>query len=172
MIVVLRYGHRISRDKRVTTHVGLVARAFGADGIVISGEDPSVPIKTIEDVRDRWGGKFFARYEQDWRKFIKEWKKRGKVVHLTMYGIPVGEAVKKIDPEEDLLIVVGSEKVPPEMYELADYNVSVGNQPHSEIAALAVFLDRLLKGKGIKKEFEGAKIRVIPSERGKKVVDR
>jgi len=35
MITVLRIGHRISRDKRITTHVALVARAFGADKILI-----------------------------------------------------------------------------------------------------------------------------------------
>ncbi|MCD6448820.1 MAG: tRNA (cytidine(56)-2'-O)-methyltransferase, partial [Thermoplasmata archaeon] len=34
VVVVYRYGHRISRDKRITTHVALVARAFNADGIV------------------------------------------------------------------------------------------------------------------------------------------
>ncbi|MCG7848715.1 MAG: tRNA (cytidine(56)-2'-O)-methyltransferase, partial [ANME-2 cluster archaeon] len=31
-IVVLRLGHRPERDQRVTTHVGLTARALGASG--------------------------------------------------------------------------------------------------------------------------------------------
>ena len=35
MIIVLRIGHRIGRDKRITTHVALVARAFGANKIII-----------------------------------------------------------------------------------------------------------------------------------------
>ena len=35
MISILRLGHRISRDKRITTHVALVARAFGANNIFI-----------------------------------------------------------------------------------------------------------------------------------------
>ena len=39
MINVLRLGHRIGRDKRITTHVALVARAFGADKILIDTED-------------------------------------------------------------------------------------------------------------------------------------
>ncbi|MCC6052717.1 MAG: tRNA (cytidine(56)-2'-O)-methyltransferase, partial [Desulfurococcaceae archaeon] len=34
-IYVLRYGHRPERDKRVTTHVALVARAFGASGFIL-----------------------------------------------------------------------------------------------------------------------------------------
>ena len=37
-VVVLRIGHRIGRDKRISTHVGLVARAFGADGIIFVGD--------------------------------------------------------------------------------------------------------------------------------------
>ncbi|WP_192806472.1 RNA methyltransferase [Saccharolobus islandicus] len=38
-IYVLRLGHRPARDKRVTTHVILVARAFGAKGVYIEGKD-------------------------------------------------------------------------------------------------------------------------------------
>ena len=37
---VLRLSHRLVRDDRVTTHVALVARAFGADKIyVVGGEN-------------------------------------------------------------------------------------------------------------------------------------
>ena len=39
MITILRIGHRISRDKRITTHVALVARAFGADNILVDTKD-------------------------------------------------------------------------------------------------------------------------------------
>ena len=40
---VLRLGHRRERDKRITSHLGLTARAFGADNFVLSGEeDPNV----------------------------------------------------------------------------------------------------------------------------------
>ncbi|RLF15834.1 MAG: tRNA (cytidine(56)-2'-O)-methyltransferase, partial [Thermoprotei archaeon] len=34
--MVLRMGHRIPRDQRITTHVCLTARAFGADGVIVS----------------------------------------------------------------------------------------------------------------------------------------
>ena len=37
MITVLRIGHRPARDKRVTTHVALAARAFG--GEVLAARD-------------------------------------------------------------------------------------------------------------------------------------
>ena len=34
-VVVLRYGHRPGRDDRMTTHVGLTARALGADRVIL-----------------------------------------------------------------------------------------------------------------------------------------
>ena len=70
---------------------------------------------------------------------------------------------------KSLLVIVGAEKVPREIYNLASYNVSVGSQPHSEVAALAVFLDRLFMGEELYTTFVKAKIRVKPSSRGKEV---
>jgi len=67
------------------------------------------------------------------------------------------------------MIFVGAEKVPGEVYKLSDWNVSVTNQPHSEIAALAVFMHELLKGKELGKKFRKAKVRILPTARGKKV---
>jgi Uncharacterized protein conserved in archaea len=102
---------------------------------------------------------------------VKEWKNDcGKVIHLTMYGINIKNAIGEIQKENKILVVIGAEKVPRELYELADYNVSIGNQPHSEIAALAIFLDRIFKGKQLKKEFKGAKLKIIPMPKGKMVV--
>jgi tRNA (cytidine56-2'-O)-methyltransferase len=46
----------------------------------------------------------------------------------------------------------------------------VGNQPHSEIAALAIFLDRFTEGKALYEDRHG-KVTVIPNERGKTVVN-
>jgi tRNA (cytidine56-2'-O)-methyltransferase len=45
----------------------------------------------------------------------------------------------------------------------------VGNQPHSEIAALAIFLDRLFRGRQLGTEFAGGSLKIVPSERGKVV---
>ena len=36
---VLRLDHRIGRDTRITTHVCLTSRAFGASKIYLSGEE-------------------------------------------------------------------------------------------------------------------------------------
>jgi tRNA (cytidine56-2'-O)-methyltransferase len=88
-----------------------------------------------------------------------------------MYGEQVENSIKKIDKKRDLLIVVGAEKVPPFVYEMADFNVAVGNQPHSEVAALAIFLDRYNKGSWQRKKFDG-KLEILPSHRGKKVITK
>ena len=53
MINVLRIGHRISRDKRITTHVALVSRAFGADKIIIDTEDKKIE-ETIRSTPSFW----------------------------------------------------------------------------------------------------------------------
>lgn len=165
MITVLRIGHRISRDKRITTHVALVARAFGADKILIDTLDKKIE-ESIKSTCIRFGGNFKIETGVDKRKVIREWN--GIMVHLTMYGDELGKSIEKIDKKRNLLIIVGAEKVPPYIYERADFNISIGNQPHSEVAALSIFLDRYLEGSWIKKKFNG-KIQILPSDKGKKV---
>ena len=172
-VKVLRLGHRRERDKRVSTHCGLVARAFGADGIVYSGEQDEKLLESIRKVVGNWGGVFEVDYVKNWRKFLKNFE--GLIVHLTMYGLPFEEKVTEVKEKakegKDVLVVIGGEKVPGEVYGLADFNLSVGSQPHSEIAALALFLDRFFEGKEFEKKFNG-KLKIIPQERGKKVVEK
>lgn len=168
MIAVLRIGHRIARDKRITTHVALVARAFGADKIFIDTKDEKIE-EGIRSVCNRFGGDFEIETGVSAKRIINNW--HGIVVHLTMYGKNLNDAINEIDKSKDILIVVGAEKVPSYIYQEADYNVSVGNQPHSEVAALAIFLDRLTNGEWINKEFNG-KIKIVPCDRGKKVISK
>ncbi|RLE50527.1 MAG: tRNA (cytidine(56)-2'-O)-methyltransferase [Candidatus Methanomethylicota archaeon] len=170
-IVVLRLGHRALRDKRVTSHVCLVARAFGANEVIISGDEDRTIEDTMKKITDKWGGTFKVSYTSDPIKTVVEWKNRGgEVIHLTMYGVNLPEVLEKIkSSRKPKMIVVGAEKVPKEVYEIADYNVAIGNQPHSEVAALAIILDRLLNGLWSRIKFDGAKLVIVPSERGKKV---
>jgi tRNA (cytidine56-2'-O)-methyltransferase len=84
-----------------------------------------------------------------------------------MYGINLPDAIGEIRAHEKIMVVVGAEKVPGEMYGLADYNIAVTSQPHSEISSLALFLDRLFSGTELSVAFSGAKIRIIPSRAGK-----
>jgi tRNA (cytidine56-2'-O)-methyltransferase len=167
MITVLRLGHRRERDKRITTHVGLVARAFGADQVLISTKDPGIE-STLRDVTERFGGDFEVKSGIKWRNVISKWK--GIKVHLTMYGEHINDVMPRIPKNRDLLIIVGAEKVPKEVFTSSDFNVAVGNQPHSEVAALAVFLDRFLGEDALKRDFRG-KVRIIPTKSGKNVVE-
>jgi len=174
-VVVLRWGHRPLRDVRLTSHVALAARAFGARGFVLSDTvDPKIK-ETIEKVSISWGGSFSVEMGTPWKKAVNDWKNRGGiVVHLTAYGenIQTSSVLRQLrDAGKDVLVIVGSQKVPREFYstEVSDFNIAVGNQPHSECAALAVFLDRFFEGKALEKTFENAKMKIIPQERGKKV---
>lgn len=168
-VVVLRLGHRPERDKRITTHVGLVARAFGAEEIMLTGRDAHVE-ESLKDVAERWGGDFHIKADVSWKGEAVRWKESGgRIVHLTMYGSNLPDVIDEIRKCDNILVAVGAEKVPAEMYELADWNVAVGNQPHSEVAALAVFLDRLFEGKELAGEFVGG-LKIVPSPKGKQVI--
>jgi tRNA (cytidine56-2'-O)-methyltransferase len=182
MITVLRLGERPERDHRINTHLALVARAFGAERMIMAFRDPAL-ISSISGIGERFGGDFNVEIIESagWRKLMKTWN--GIIVHLTMYGQSLKEGIASIrsyemDPDHpdvhlpDILIVVGGEKVPAEVYQRSTFNIAVGNQPHSEVAALAVFLDRLLDGDGLDREMAGWKHRIIPTERGKRSESR
>ena len=169
VIEVVRIGQRVVRDDRVTTHVALVSRGFGAERIYMTEVNPEIK-DTIEKINNSWGGNFQVEFIEKWKTIVKKKKDEGfKIVHLSMYGESINDAEGKIGDEENLLIVVGAEKVPREIYELADFNVGVGSQPHSEISALAILLDRIQKGKQFEKEFPNAKRKIIPTKNGKNV---
>jgi tRNA (cytidine56-2'-O)-methyltransferase len=167
-IFVLRLGHRPERDKRVTTHVALTARAFGAQGIYVSTRDEELE-RSVRSVVKRFGGDFSIITGVKWKELLRNFE--GTKVHLTMYGTHIDDALPHVRNAmtEKMLIVVGAEKVPPEVYQAATFNIGMGNQPHSEVAALAVFLDRLKQGEGLRTDFQGH-MKVVPCARGKKVV--
>jgi len=186
-VAVLRYGHRPGRDDRMTTHVGLTARALGADRVIFP-DNAGQSAETVRDITDRFGGPFAVELRADQKAIVRDFE--GVVVHLTMYGERVQDVETEIreavglpdtgddaDAEgeptapRDLLVVVGGEKVPWALYERADFNVGVTNQPHSEVAGLAVFLDRLFEGAELDREWEGADRTVVPEPTGKTVVD-
>ncbi|MFH1978165.1 MAG: tRNA (cytidine(56)-2'-O)-methyltransferase [Candidatus Aenigmatarchaeota archaeon] len=173
MIHVLRLGHRPFRDQRISTHCGLVARALGAEKIIYSGEHDSKLEESVAKVSSRWGGIFSISYDKNWKRVMESYKrKKFLVIHLTIYGLPVQEHIDKIRKSRDVLLVIGGEKVPGGVYEIADMNISVTNQPHSEVAALAIFIHEFYKGKELEKKFPMSKIKIIPQARGKKTVTR
>jgi tRNA (cytidine56-2'-O)-methyltransferase len=173
-VVVLRLDHRRVRDARITTHVCLTSRAFGASKVILSGDNDKKIIENVRDVVKRWGGDFEIDYCKNWSKYIDDWKANGgEVVHLTMYGEAVQEITGNIaQSSKDKLVVVGGSRVPSKVYQDANWNVSVTNQPHSEVAALSIFLHTLYDGKEYDIDFKGSELKVVPNPHGKTVLTK
>jgi len=171
-VVVLRLGHRIPRDHRITTHVCLTARALGADAVLVADTHDGQLVETITRVTEDFGGKFSVESGMPWRPLIAEWKRSGGVViHLTAYGLPLPKIIRAIrQSRRDKMIVVGAEKVPAELYHLADWNVAVTNQPISEVSALGIFLDWLFDH-SLGKQFADGKLTILPTEHGKRIIE-
>jgi len=170
-IIVLRLGHRIPRDTRVTTHVCLTARALGANGVFVSDVHDKQLEETVNHVTAVFGGKFTIETGRPWRSIIHEWKRAGgMVVHLSAYGLPIPKVIDQIRRSKiDKLVVVGAEKVPGEMFRIADWNVSVTNQPISEVSALGIFLDWFFKHSRLEEGFPDGRLQIVPRSHGKKV---
>lgn len=175
--MVLRWGHRL-RDERLTTHVALTARALGASGMILADVEDEKIKRTVEKVVKNWGGTFSFKMGIPWKEALKIWKAEGGVVvHLTAYGenTQKSNVIERIRAtRKDVLVIVGSKKVPSEFFsrQISDFNVAIGNQPHSECSSLAVFLDRFFEGKELSKRFENARLRIVPEGHGKKVVSK
>ena len=167
-VAVLRIGHRPGRDPRLSTHVALTARAFGAERLYLHPGDADLE-KRVASVVGRFGGRFEVTGVGDYRPLLRGFP--GTVVHLTMYGEPIDRRLPTLQRSRRCLVVVGGPKVPPDVYAAADVNLAVGSQPHSEVAALAVFLDRL-RGIPTARSFRGARQRIVPQRRGKRVLSR
>jgi len=160
-------GHRPERDKRVTTHVALTSRAFGAKKMYLHRSDSRV-IETINNVVSKFGGNFTVETTTNPKKIVKEWD--GKIMHLTMFGLPIDDKLVEIkNVKEPILVVVGAEKVPPWVFEYSDFNIAIGSQPHSEVSALAIALSKL-NDDSYNQNFEGP-IQVIPSGERRNMVD-
>ena len=170
-ISIIRLSERAYRDLRITTHCCLVSRAFGAKRIILAGNTDRGIGETVKRINTEFGGNFEVEYDDNMLARIRKNQREGnEVVHLTMYGEkPSDKIMKKIRKKKKITIVIGSEKVPGEVYHEADYNISITRQPHSEVAALAVFMHRLNEGKEESFTFPGARKTVIPEKRGKRV---
>lgn len=165
-VSVLRIGHRPGRDPRLTTHLALAARAWGAERMYLHPPDPALAGR-LAGVGREWGGSFAIEAAPNWRTVLSEFP--GEVVHLTMYGEPLETRIGELARRRRLLVVVGGAKVPPELYRRADWNIAIGAQPHSEVSALAVLLDRL-GGIPEAKLRRGARRRIVPQAHGKRVL--
>ncbi|MDP6010735.1 MAG: hypothetical protein QF707_02970 [Candidatus Poseidoniaceae archaeon] len=168
-VVVLRLGHRKGRDPRITTHLGLVARAFGANRFILAGDEDDELFSGLQSVSESFGGRLLTEHTEKPMKWLKEFTKNGTAVHLTMYGLPFRQVVPSLSTDQPLCVVVGGAKVPRQVYDICQHNLAVGNQPHSEVAALALFLDSFIEDVP---QFADARLSIEPNARGKSVLDR
>ena len=162
-VSIFRMDHREFRDQRITTHLALTSRALGAREFYYTGDkDPNLE-DSVNDVSSRWGGDFDVEYVERASAFIRNWK--GIIVHLTMYGEPFENTLKTLEtvPEEDLLIVAGGPKVPRFVYEHADFNTSIGWQPHSEVTAVGILLYKMFGEQYLYHEYSDAKMKIQPN---------
>src|SRR3989344_4749360 len=109
-VEIFRLSHRLPRDQRISTHIGLVARAFGASSVFYSGMKDSSMENSISNITSKFGGPFSIEYIKEEIKFIKQKSKDGfKIIHLTMYGIPIQKKITAIKRNRKILIIVGGE---------------------------------------------------------------
>ncbi len=173
-ITVLRLQHRIQRDQRLSTHVFLTARALGAVEGAYSGEQDQNLVTSINNLVENWGGDFSIHYVPNWKAYLTAEQNKGrKIIHLSMYGVPLTEGLNWLrnssNQVSSAVIVVGGAKVPGIIFELADINISVGNQPHSEVAALAILLYEWLGESQLYTDRKG-KMRIEPSVKEKRII--
>ena len=168
---VLRLGYRKGRDPRITTHLALVARAMGADGFLLAGDEDKEMFENLESVSERFGGSLETSHVKGMSHLKKHVQDGGVAVHLTMYGEPFRKAIPKIRRDRPVIIVVGGAKVPGDVYKICQHNVAVGNQPHSEVAALALFMDAWFGESASEKKFEDARLIIEGTNDGKLVHD-
>jgi tRNA (cytidine56-2'-O)-methyltransferase len=157
--------------------LGLVSRALGANEFLVSGDKNNKMFETINQVTKTFGGVFLTKHLESPMTWIRNYKSEekgginGTIIHLTMYGEDYRKIVPLIPKNKPLAIIVGGAKVPASIYRMAHYNVSVGNQPHSEVAALALLLDKLQEGKSIDQDFSNPKLEIIPDLERKNVIE-
>lgn len=176
---VLRLGYRKGRDPRITTHLALVSRALGASNFMLAGDKDPDLFENVASVNERFGGEMTCEHVSGPIGWLKRFTQHdagdgepGVAVHLTMYGEPYREVIPRIRRDRPVVVIVGGAKVPSDVFQYAQYNVAVGNQPHSEVAALALFMEGWFGQGGSERHFPDAKLTIEPSARGKSVIDR
>lgn len=168
---VLRLGYRKGRDPRITTHLALVARAMGADGFLLAGDEDKEMFENLNSVSKRFGGNLETEHVSGMGYLKRHVANGGVAVHLTMYGEPFRKAIPKIRRDRPVVIVVGGAKVPGDVYKICQHNVAVGNQPHSEVAALALFMDAWFGESASERNFDDARLIIEGTNDGKLVHD-
>ncbi len=176
---VLRLGYRKGRFSICTTHLALVSRALGGTRFLLAGDEDNDLFENVASVNERFGGAMSCEHikgSMGWlKRFVEEDAGDGEpgvAIHLTMYGQPYREVIPQIRRDRPVVLIVGGAKVPGDVFKHSQYNVAVGNQPHSEVAALALFMEAWFGDGGTERHFPDARLVIEPSARGKSVHDK
>ena len=84
-IEVLRLGHRVGRDPRITTHLALVSRAMGANQFTLAGDQDEKLFENIASVNQRFGHGITCRYEQSPMKMLRQVANSGDELRPVSY---------------------------------------------------------------------------------------
>ena len=131
------------------------------------GGDASSQISSVRSLGNAWGGSFSVVQKVSPLRIISEWKKDGgRVINLSMYGEDMRAPMSELyhvyyTLGQPLLVVVGSSKVDGKVYQASDFNLAVTHSPHSEVAALAIFLEKLLGNRAWGRRKPESRIKIL-----------
>jgi tRNA (cytidine56-2'-O)-methyltransferase len=162
MISVLVIG---GNDYASNLDLCLTARALGASEMIFTTKRDARLVRYISALERKWGGKFRVDFVKDYRTALKN-SMNYKKVYLTRYGVPLHKLTYMLNTYKNIMLIVSPISTSPKLHNLADFNVSVTDQPHCSSAAIAVFLHEFYRGRELAVHFENAKYKVLPKEHG------
>ncbi|MEM3841088.1 MAG: hypothetical protein QXN59_00100 [Candidatus Micrarchaeaceae archaeon] len=163
MIIVLVVG---KPNYENMLDICLTARALGASSAVFTISNPQLISRlkrSCSVVAKKWGGNFSVQFTSNWKGYLES-RRNYKTVHLTRYGIPVQKRLYTLRSYKNIIIAISTTKELKSMCTVADFNISITSQPHSSIAAMAIFLNQYFAGRELSLNFSNAKFKVLPSQ--------
>ena len=123
-------------------------------------------IRYVNKLEKKWGGRFRVSFLKSYKDAFKK-AANYKKVYLTRYGMPLNKLTYTLNTYKNIMLIVSYTEAPSKLLNgLADFNVSVTDQPHCSAPAIAVFLHDFYRGRELAMHFENAKYKVIPKEHG------
>ena len=160
ILAIGRYDYSSSIDMCLT------ARALGASEMIFASKRDAKIIRYMSSLEKEWGGKFKISFVKSYKVALDNAVK-SKKVYLTRYGMPLSKLTYILNTYKNIMLMVSSVKASSKiLHNIADFNVSVTDQPHCASAAIAVFLHNFYRGRELAMHFENAKYKVIPREHG------
>jgi tRNA (cytidine56-2'-O)-methyltransferase len=162
MISVLVIG---GNDYAGNLDLCLTARALGASEIIFAAKRNARLVRYISTLERKWGGRFRVNFTNNYTEALRK-SMNYKKVYLTRYGMPLNKLTYVLNTYKNIMLIVSPASSSPKLHGIADFNVSVTDQPHCSSAAIAIFLHDFYRGRELAIHFENAKYKVMPKEHG------